>query len=59
MQVKPHSVLLQTGMALAGAGQTLSQTPQFEVLLVRSTHEPLQFVVPPGQAAVHVPPLHT
>ena len=59
MQVKPHCMLLQTGMALAGAGQTLPQVSQFEVLVARSTHEPLQFDVGPGQAPVQVPPLRT
>src|SRR4051812_38825028 len=52
-------MLLQTGMAFAGVGQTLSQVPQFEVLVSRSTHDPLQFVAAPPHTVVQVPPLQT
>src|SRR5256885_2126318 len=58
-QVNPHCMLLQTGMAFVGVGQTLPQVPQFEVLVSRSTHDPLQFVVAPPQTVVQAPPLHT
>jgi hypothetical protein len=59
LQVKRHCELLQSGVALAGAVQTLPQMPQFDVLLVRSTHELLQFVSPGSQIALQIPPLQT
>ena len=54
---KPH-VPVQTGMAFGGALQAMPHLPQLEVSLVRSTHEPPQFVWAP-QSVTHRPALHT
>ena len=59
-QAKPQVLAAQVGVALTGGMHTLSQLPQCEVLLVRSTHEPSQLVVVPGQAPLaHLPAVHT
>jgi hypothetical protein len=59
VQAIEHWLSEQIGLALAGAGQTLPHMPQFEVLVARSTHEPLQLVVPPVHVSLHVPSVHT
>ena len=48
----------QTGVAFGGALQAVPHLPQFEVLLLRLTQEPLQLVWVP-HSVVHTPALHT
>jgi hypothetical protein len=47
------------GVALEGGMHTLLQSPQCDVLLVKSTQEPSQFVVLPEQVTLHVPAAQT
>jgi hypothetical protein len=54
---KPQ-VPVQTGIAFGGAVQAVPHLPQFDVSLLRLTHEPLQLVWLP-HSVVHDPALHT
>jgi hypothetical protein len=58
-QAKSHSPAAQTGVALLGAMHTVAQSPQWAVLVFRSTQEPPQSVVVPGHVPPQLPPAHT
>lgn len=49
----------QVGVALAGGMHTVSQSPQCEVLVIRSTQEPPHACVVPPQTVPHLPAAHT
>jgi hypothetical protein len=57
-QAKSQLPSAQVGAALAGGMHTVSQSPQCEVLVIRSTQEPPQGVVPP-QVVLHLPAAQT
>jgi hypothetical protein len=59
MHEKPHFPSLQVGMALTGAVQATSQSPQCATLVPRSTHSLPQRVPAPLQSIRHSPPSHT
>lgn len=59
LQEKSQTLMAHSGVALLGGVQTVAQSPQCAELLVRSTHEPSQLVVPPAHTLVHLPRLHT
>jgi hypothetical protein len=48
-----------SGVALAGGMHTVSQVPQCDVLVIRSTHEPSQACVVSPHAVVHLPAAQT
>jgi hypothetical protein len=47
------------GVALAGGMHTVAQSPQWAVLVIRSTHEPSHAWVVPPQLLAHLPAVHT
>jgi len=55
----PHLPASHTALPLAGVGHAMPHSPQFSGLDVTSMHEPLQFVRPPEQPAVHFAWSHT
>jgi hypothetical protein len=59
VHAKPHAPALQTGAAPAGALQTWSHLPQFELSFCRSMQEPAQFEVPAAQVVRHAPFVQT
>jgi hypothetical protein len=59
MQAKSQVPATQVGVAPAGGMHTVVQLPQCSVLLIRSTQEPSQLVVPPPHAVPHFPPAQT
>jgi hypothetical protein len=52
-QVRPHFPSSHTALPLAGMGHAMPHWPQLRGLAVVSMHEPLQFMRPPEQPAVH------
>jgi hypothetical protein len=58
-QAKSHAPMTQVGVALAGGMQTVAQSPQCAVLVIKSTHEPSQACVLPVQLVPHFPAVHT
>ncbi len=56
IQAKSHVPSAHVGAAFAGGMHTVPHLPQCAVLLITSTHEPLQSVVPPLQPEPHWPP---
>lgn len=58
-QAKSQLPSAQVGVALAGGMHTVSQSPQWEVLVIRSTQEPSQACVVPPHAVLHLPAAHT
>ena len=58
LHTKSQPVALQSGMALVGEVQTVPHLPQFEVSLLRSTHEPEHAVSVP-QSLAQTPALHS
>jgi hypothetical protein len=55
----PQVDAAQVGVPFAVPGHALPHVLQLAALLVRSTHEPLQFERPPMQEAAHALWLHT
>lgn len=49
---------MQAGVAFGGWLQTVLQLPQWDGSFARSTHCPLQFVLPVGHDTTHCPPEH-
>jgi hypothetical protein len=56
LQTKPQAPLVQTGLAFAGAVQTVAQPPQLCTSVCSLTQAPLQGEKPALQATPHVPP---
>jgi hypothetical protein len=54
LQVTVHALRTQAGCPLATLGQAFPHIPQLAAVLVVSTHEPLQIVVPDGQPLMQV-----
>src|SRR6188508_819542 len=54
-QSMPHSPAVQVALPLAGIGHAMPHCPQLSGLAVVSMHEPLQFMRPPVQPALHAP----
>lgn len=56
-QLKPHTLALHVGRALARAEQTVLHAPQFDTSVMMSTHDrpAPQTIWPAGQLVLHVP----
>jgi hypothetical protein len=53
-QVRPHLPASHTALPLVGMGHAMPHSPQLSGLEVVSMHDPLQFMRPPEQPAVHL-----
>lgn len=58
-QAKSQLPSAQVGVALAGGMHTVLQSPQCEVLVIKSTQEPPQAWVVPPQEVPHLPAVQT
>jgi hypothetical protein len=59
VHVNPQLPALQSGEPPLGAVQTCEHSPQFELSLFGSTHDPPQFVFPAEHTVMQWPALHT